>query len=67
MAKAVHYLHAQNIVHRDLKLENMLIFKDKNGVCAKLCDFGFATLCVKDNEALTFNQYIGTKKGYMAP
>jgi len=54
-------------VHRDLKLDNILVFEEKKSICAKLCDFGFATFCVKDNEKITFSNYIGTKKGYMAP
>ncbi|EYC04808.1 hypothetical protein Y032_0086g2002 [Ancylostoma ceylanicum] len=39
LMEAVHYLHERNIVHRDIKLENILI--DANGD-AKLADFGFA-------------------------
>ncbi len=40
VAQAVHYLHAQEIVHRDLKAKNVLIDPNENG--AKLCDFGVA-------------------------
>lgn len=39
IAKPVAYLHARNIVHRDLKLENVLV---GDGWTIKLCDFGFA-------------------------
>ncbi|KAL7269974.1 hypothetical protein RUND412_007331 [Rhizina undulata] len=35
---AVTYIHMHNIVHRDLKLENILLDKHEN---VKLCDFGF--------------------------
>mmetsp|Transcript_27567 Transcript_27567/g.82148 ORF Transcript_27567/g.82148 Transcript_27567/m.82148 type:complete len:603 (+) Transcript_27567:84-1892(+) len=42
MLRAVGYLHAQSIVHRDLKLENFLYeSKDPNSQL-KLIDFGFA-------------------------
>jgi len=40
-------MHSLDVVHRDIKLENVLI--NNNGV-VKLIDFGFATKCdVKEN------------------
>lgn len=39
MAQAINYLHSQNIVHRDLKCENLLL---DNGNNIKVSDFGFA-------------------------
>jgi serine/threonine protein kinase len=39
------HLHHNNIIHRDLKLENVLLMRDpKNNqeIRAKICDFGFA-------------------------
>ena len=41
MIAAVSYLHANNICHRDLKLENWLYESDEEDAALKLCDFGF--------------------------
>ena len=54
------YLHSQNITHRDIKIDNMLL--DRNGDL-KLVDFGLSTK-YKDNELL--NQPCGTVV-YAAP
>mmetsp|Transcript_130643 Transcript_130643/g.418930 ORF Transcript_130643/g.418930 Transcript_130643/m.418930 type:complete len:593 (+) Transcript_130643:63-1841(+) len=49
MLRAVGYLHAHNVVHRDLKLENFLYdalvdAEEPSGAQLKLIDFGFAKL-----------------------
>lgn len=41
MLSALDYIHDKKLAHRDLKLENILLIKDKNGyINAKLADFG---------------------------
>ncbi len=36
------YIHKKNIIHRDIKLHNVLIKYDESGIQFKLSDFGFA-------------------------
>lgn len=59
MLESVDYMHQRRVVHRDLKLENILIDDNLN---LKVADFGFA--CYKNIDAL--KSYRGTMT-YMAP
>ena len=59
MLDSVDYMHTRKVVHRDLKLENILIDDNLN---LKVADFGFA--CYKNIDAL--KSYRGTMT-YMAP
>ena len=70
---AVTYVHTLSCVHRDLKLENILLDKNEN---VKLCDFGFTreyegkasylqtfcgTICYSAPEMLKGEKYAGEK------
>ena len=57
----IKYIHEQNIVHRDIKLENLLIDLNNN---VKICDFGIGRRIESKNQLL-FDQ-CGTLM-YMAP
>lgn len=57
---ALIYLRENRILHRDLKLQNILVHKDT----VKLCDFGFA------KKMATSNAFLQSMKGtplYLAP
>eukprot|EP00916_Digyalum_oweni_P019603 GHVL01032672.1.p1 GENE.GHVL01032672.1~~GHVL01032672.1.p1 ORF type:complete len:416 (+),score=67.11 GHVL01032672.1:128-1375(+) len=56
--KAVHFCHSHSLVHRDLKLENILL--DEFNVC-RIADFGLA-----DNVIAAQNTHCGTE-AYLAP
>lgn len=64
MVKGLKYLHAQNIAHRDLKCENILLSKRMN---IKLADFGFARYCTDSNGQRILSQTYCGSGSYAAP
>lgn len=66
LVSGVHYLHSKGIVHRDLKLENLLLDKHKN---IMISDFGFANSFHYGSDG-TINDLMETSCGspcYAAP
>ena len=53
-------MHKNNILHRDIKLDNILL--NKNGKI-KICDFGVSKVIKKDQ---IIKEHIGTP-AYLAP
>lgn len=61
---AIAYLHSNNIIHRDIKLENILLLKKKHFPIVKLTDFGLSKII--DNKTLKRHTSCGSFE-YISP
>uniref|UniRef100_A0A673V8Y3 non-specific serine/threonine protein kinase n=1 Tax=Suricata suricatta TaxID=37032 RepID=A0A673V8Y3_SURSU len=65
LSSAIKYCHDLNVVHRDLKLENVLLDESFN---IKLSDFGFSKCCLRDDGGrLTLSKTFCGSAAYAAP
>ena len=60
LCRVIRFLHQRNIIHRDIKLENILL---EGKTTPKICDFGWSRV-LRDNEQR--QTFCGTFE-YMAP
>jgi serine/threonine protein kinase len=63
MIEGIAHLHANNIIHRDIKLENILMNEDGH---VKIIDFGSAVDWLRCKDPEEFRVVCGTRE-YMAP
>lgn len=63
LVRGLKYIHSKGILHRDIKLDNILLIEADGDVKAKICDFGVSRF-VKDREVI--NEQCGTP-AYIAP
>lgn len=64
------YIHAERVIHRDVKPDNILVHQPHHGLLRiQLCDFGLAKICPLNTASSSINAHTmdyGTQ-GWMAP
>ena len=65
-ARGLNHLHDNNLIHRDIKPDNILVHEEKEKPTVKLADFGISKLFDHGDYSITNMTAIGTKS-FMAP
>ena len=63
LVRGLKYIHSKKILHRDIKLDNILLTDSEGDIKAKICDFGVSRLM---NDGDVVNEQCGTP-AYIAP
>jgi serine/threonine protein kinase len=63
LLRGLKHIHSKNILHRDIKLDNILLTESEGELKAKICDFGVSRF-ITDSEVI--NEQCGTP-AYIAP
>jgi serine/threonine protein kinase len=70
VAEGLRHIHGRNIVHGDLKPDNVLVVESANPhvpFIAKLADFGaYIEICLPNSTSMTYSSYTGTR-GWKPP
>ncbi|MDP1829584.1 MAG: protein kinase [Archangium sp.] len=67
VAEVLAFAHGRNIVHRDVKPENLRVRRDGQGIHVKVLDFGIARLLKDANVRLTAEGMLAGTPRYMSP
>lgn len=66
--EALAHVHARNVLHRDVKPDNILIIRERSGrLCAKIADFGLAAALGEHGPRLTEEGSVLGTPHYVAP